>query len=221
MYLLIILLIASVSYSAPIPELTPLNYSALPAHKIYGYITSDGSPFDVLGLTGDAWVIIDPINHRYATWYTLTFPTDPPFTTSEFTWILDNTTYTYGSFFHSSCLESHGWNWTTFVNEGRNTYALPDSNSAWASYHGYIRNYATCGRASAQLINLKRNEFNQMALSTNLLIPSPPICYNTKNIYEFEPQSIEYDGFDADFVLPSSCYPANYPPEYCDYVPTC
>lgn len=222
MHHIIIFFIAIIVYSVPIDEFAPLDYSALPAHKIYGYIDTDGSPFGLVKITGSAWVINDPSNNRYARWYTITLPTTPPTVIDEYSWVFDNTTYTKGSFYHTGCLENVGWNWTNFVSESKNAYAQPDSNyPGWSTYFGLTRHFTTCNRAAAQLITLKNNEIVQESGAVNILIPSPPICYNSKNIYEYDRQTIEYGPFDDDFVLPSDCYPVNNPPSFCDYVIAC
>lgn len=219
--MVIALLFISLISAAHIPDLTRLDYTIIPTHKVYGIIKTDGSPFGVLSLTGDAFIISDSVNNRWLLWYQLTFPTTPPTTITEFSWVLSNTSYTFGSFSYPGCLQSNGFNWTNFVTSNKDLFSLPHSRyPGKSSYMGLIYDSASCGRPAAQLILLKNNKFSQYSIASNVLLPGG-ICYNSKNIFKFDLSTIEYDGFDSDFILPSSCYPENNPPNFCDYNPSC
>lgn len=209
---------------APIPLFQRLDFTQVNSHKIYGNIYTDTvGTFNAGVLSGPASVSIDPINKRYFLWYNLLFPTTPtPTLVQSFTWILNDATYSNGSFSHPGCLNAHGFNWTTFVNSyNQNAYAQPDSTQpGYSTYAGLLKDYGSCQYWQMSIIQLKDNYFSQLTLTGNIILQSPngPFCYNTKNFIIFNRNTLEAVE-DDDFILPSDCT-ANSD-DYCTFNPAC
>lgn len=223
MMMMILVLLFSFIIADPIPDLTLLRFSTLPAHKIYGYVKTDGTPFGVLSLTGPASITFDPTK-GYVQWYSLTFPFNPPVVINTYTWLLYNVSYVSGSFFYPGCLEVSNFNWSNF--DSGTFFATDDSNYPGKSY--YLSNsfgVESCGKRITNRITLRNDRsnsvFSSWVAAYNLLIPPNNTCYYTRNIVEYDRNTIEYTGFDADFNIDTSCYPQNNPPDLCVYIPTC
>jgi hypothetical protein len=221
--LIILLLVASIIYCAPIPPLTRLDVSALPTQRISGTITTDATPFGIFSITGNVTITNDPNNQRWRLSYQQLFPTSPtPTQVDGYIWVLPNATYSKGGLLNPNCLIVPNFNWTVYVNAYNNAFAEDDSNfPGWSEYLGQIRDYASCGSVTATKFKFLNNEYRTLDSSYNILI-NGNFCYNTKTVSRFDGNTISYGpDFSADFVLPSDCWPNNNPQNFCDFNPTC